>query len=267
MKTKYSALTVVLAAVALSATGRTQAPHSIEPAAEPVIPRTWDDAVMPTLEVPLSHPVGSPKPVSADYYYKIPVRPIYKQYPVYAPGREPAGYMEWLRKQDPVILWDDANHKPKLETRSRPGSRLARMSSPRHVFSDAGDQSVIALADIKSTAWYFRERRYPPSPKTVSSHSCTTSSGKKERSSWAASPAPCAHTRVMPKWRCHPRTSGKFSSHFELIPYMQLSSPLPSASDPALPYQPKLNQALFAATLAASRSDPPPKSQQYLRTN
>ncbi len=71
---------------------------------------------MPTLEVPLANPIGSPKPVPADYYYRIPVRPIYKQYPVYAPGREPAGYMDWLKKQDPVILWDDATHKPKLET-------------------------------------------------------------------------------------------------------------------------------------------------------
>ena len=116
MKTKYSALTVVLAAVALATTAPTQVPRPTEPAAKPVIPRTWDDAVLPTLEVPLSHPVGSPKPVSADYYYRIPVRPIYKQYPVYAPGREPVGYMEWLKKQIPVILWDDANHKPKLET-------------------------------------------------------------------------------------------------------------------------------------------------------
>jgi hypothetical protein len=28
------------------------------------------------LELPLADPVGSPKRVSADYYYRIPVRPI-----------------------------------------------------------------------------------------------------------------------------------------------------------------------------------------------
>ena len=59
----------------------------------PAIPKTWDDAAMATLEVPLADPVGSPKHVSADYYYKIPMRPIYKSYLVYAPGREPSGYI------------------------------------------------------------------------------------------------------------------------------------------------------------------------------
>ena len=70
----------------------------------PVVPKTWDDAAIAALEVPLADPIGSPKHVSSAYYYKIPVRQIYKQYPVYAPGREPAGYMEWLKKQEPVIL-------------------------------------------------------------------------------------------------------------------------------------------------------------------
>lgn len=56
----------------------------------PVIPKTWDEAAMAMLEVPLADPVGSPKHVSADYYYKMPVRPIYKEYPIYAPDREPS---------------------------------------------------------------------------------------------------------------------------------------------------------------------------------
>src|SRR6516165_226465 len=82
----------------------------------PNIPRTWDDAAMATLEVPLANPIGSPKHVSADYYYKIPVRPIYRFYPLYAPGREPPGYMDWLQHQEPVIEWDDKRHRPTLET-------------------------------------------------------------------------------------------------------------------------------------------------------
>jgi len=83
----------------------------------PVIPKTWDDAAMATLEVPLADPVGSPKHVSADYYYKMPVRPIYKEYPIYAPDREPPGYLEWLKRQEPVILWGDKGHGPQLVTR------------------------------------------------------------------------------------------------------------------------------------------------------
>ena len=49
----------------------------------PTIPRTWDDEQIATLELPLANPAGSPKHVSSDYYYRIPVRPIYKQYAVY----------------------------------------------------------------------------------------------------------------------------------------------------------------------------------------
>src|SRR6266705_5589198 len=70
----------------------------------PTIPKTWDDDAIATLEVPLANPVGSPKHVSADYYYRIPVAPIYKSYPVYAPGHEPPGYIDRLRGQEPVIV-------------------------------------------------------------------------------------------------------------------------------------------------------------------
>lgn len=77
----------------------------------PEIPKTWDDATIPTLEIPLANPGGSPKHVSSDYYYyKIPVRPIYKSYAVFAPGRERLGYKEWLLQQEPLVLWDDKGH-------------------------------------------------------------------------------------------------------------------------------------------------------------
>src|SRR5262245_54151002 len=82
----------------------------------PEIPRTWDDTAIADLEVRLADPVGSPKHVSADYYYKIPVRPIHKSYPIYAPGHEPPGYMDWLKQQEPEIVWDDKAHAPPLKT-------------------------------------------------------------------------------------------------------------------------------------------------------
>ena len=91
-----------------------QNPNSQGPS--PGIPKTWDDAAMATLEVPLADPTGSPKQASEDYYYKIPVRTIYKQYPVYAPGHEPPGYLDWLKQQEPQIVWDDRGHAPRLKT-------------------------------------------------------------------------------------------------------------------------------------------------------
>src|SRR5688572_15264897 len=52
----------------------------------PEIPRVWDERAFEDMEVPVVVPKYSPKPVSSDYYYKIPVRTIYKSYPIYAPG-------------------------------------------------------------------------------------------------------------------------------------------------------------------------------------
>jgi hypothetical protein len=75
------------------------------------IPKTWVDAEMNELEIPLADPTGSPKHVSAEYYYHIPVRQIYKSYPIYAPGKEPPGYLEWLEKQEPEIRFDTTKLK------------------------------------------------------------------------------------------------------------------------------------------------------------
>jgi hypothetical protein len=82
---------------------------------KPDIPKTWVDAEIAELEVPLANPIGSPKHISADYYYRIPVRKIYRSYPVYAPGKEPPGYMDWLKQQEPEIAFDPARLKTEAD--------------------------------------------------------------------------------------------------------------------------------------------------------
>src|SRR5579864_4512378 len=69
------------------------------------IPRTWDDAAVAALEVPLANPKYSPVHISETEYYRLPERAIYKSYPVYHPDREPPGYMEWLKQQEPEIAF------------------------------------------------------------------------------------------------------------------------------------------------------------------
>ncbi|AXC16106.1 hypothetical protein ACPOL_6898 (plasmid) [Acidisarcina polymorpha] len=135
---------ILLGGVSLSA----QAPAPFSP----VVPRTWDDAAMATLEIPLANPIGSPRQASAEYYYKIPVRKIYKEYPVYAPGREPAGYMDWLRKQEPFVLWDDAGVKPPLKTEEE-WLKAGELVFDASIFTESGDDGVIALADVHSKDW------------------------------------------------------------------------------------------------------------------
>lgn len=79
------------------------------------VPCLWDDAVMANVELPLATPAFSPKQIKADYYYRIPVRPIYRSYPVYRPDKEPPGYYEALLQREPEILWDE-KYRPPLNT-------------------------------------------------------------------------------------------------------------------------------------------------------
>lgn len=82
---------------------------------KPNIPKMWVDAEMAELEVPLADAASSPKHVSAEYYYRMRVRPIYKTYPVYAPGKEPPGYLEMLKQQEPEIIFDPAKLKTEAD--------------------------------------------------------------------------------------------------------------------------------------------------------
>ena len=94
------------------------ASHAQKPVAAytPIIPKTWDHEALASLEVPLAEPSHSPRHISAEDYYRLPVRPIYKSYTQYDWDHEPRGYRDWLRRQDPIVLWDDDAHRPRLET-------------------------------------------------------------------------------------------------------------------------------------------------------
>jgi hypothetical protein len=84
------------------------------PAGMPSIPRVWDEAALRSMEVPLAKPEASARYlVDADFYYRIPVRRVWKSYPIYHPSKEPAGYVAWLKQQAPEVVFDAA----KLKTR------------------------------------------------------------------------------------------------------------------------------------------------------
>jgi hypothetical protein len=74
----------------------------------PNVPRTWEKASLDTLELPLANRQYSPLHIDEAAYYGIPERVIYKSYPVYAPGREPAGYAEWLQTVEPEVAFDSS---------------------------------------------------------------------------------------------------------------------------------------------------------------
>ena len=116
----------------------------------PAIPRTWDDEAVHSLEIPLASPGASPKHISSDYYYRMPVRPVYRSYPVYHPGKEPAGYFESLKGRDPEIVFDASKLKTKLDW----------IKAGETVF-DAPiefDSSGTLFSEIRGSAWYGKNR-------------------------------------------------------------------------------------------------------------
>jgi len=114
-KIRYFALALFLATSVTVLVERGSA-QKTAPAFAPAIPKVWDDREMAGLELPPADPAAAPKQVLADYYYRIPVRPIYKSYPVYAPGKEPAGYQDWLKQQAPEVgVFDVAKLKTEAD--------------------------------------------------------------------------------------------------------------------------------------------------------
>jgi len=100
---------------------------------------------MAVLQLPLVDSTASPKQISADYYYRIPVRTIYKNYPVYAPGKEPAGYMEWLKQQAPQSAFDAGALKTESDW-IRAGELV--FDSP----ISYGD--IAQISDVRNPQWY-----------------------------------------------------------------------------------------------------------------
>lgn len=117
--------------------------------AQTAVPKTWDDAQLSTLELPLVHAAASARHVSSDYYDRIPVRRIYKSYPIYAPGREPEGYLEWLARQEPAVVFDG----------SAPSSDAAWITAGETVFdAPIGYGATFKLSQVRDRVWYERNR-------------------------------------------------------------------------------------------------------------
>ncbi len=111
----------------------------------PQIPKAWVEAEFEQMDVPVSQPAYSPKAVSPDYYYRIPVIPIYKSYPVYAPGRAPAGYLERLKRLPPELAFDATRLQTK-EDWIRAGEIV--FDAPASYGTD------VSMEDLANPDWY-----------------------------------------------------------------------------------------------------------------
>jgi len=109
----------------------------------PAIPKTWDEEELAAMTLPSAKPGIHIVYVSTAYYYSIPVPPIYKSYPVYHPGKEPSGYLEWLKQQEPEEIVFDAS---KLKTEADWIKAGALLFDSQFEFEP--------LTEVRDPAWY-----------------------------------------------------------------------------------------------------------------
>ena len=115
---------------------------------KPDIPKTCDDAAMETLEFAGQSEVH-PTSRFSQYYHRIPVRPIYKSYPVYAPERAPGGYLEQLKRAAaPEIIFNPATLKTEQD--------WIKVGEAVFDAPTAYDGGVTALEDVSDPEWYAR---------------------------------------------------------------------------------------------------------------
>src|SRR6185369_15645442 len=80
----------------------------------PEIPKVWDEQALATWVTPVAGLNVRPGHFSEAEYYQAPID-NYRTYPVYAPGREPAGYWEMLQKVGPKPLIDPSKLRSKRD--------------------------------------------------------------------------------------------------------------------------------------------------------
>lgn len=112
-------------------------------------PRAWQAEGLARLEVPLVTESASARHVSPDYYYRMAVRSIYKSYPIYEPGREPAGYFERLTRQEPELAFDPATLRTNADWIAAGDTVFA---------APIGYGATFKLAQVRDRAWYERNQ-------------------------------------------------------------------------------------------------------------
>ncbi len=112
----------------------------------PVIPKTWDDQALSSVELPLASTGIPPDHIPSDYYDRMRV---HKSYPIYAPGKEPPGYFEKLRELEPQIVFDHA----KLKT-EEDWIKAGEFVFDAPITYDAQTIGFVTPSEVRNPAWY-----------------------------------------------------------------------------------------------------------------
>ncbi len=103
---RHTACFIALSILTVAGRGTAQTFH-------PDIPKVWDDKEVERFELPLAQRDRSPRYMTAKEYYALRVRPVYRSYPTYLPGREPVGYRKSLEQKEPEIVFDPSKLRTK----------------------------------------------------------------------------------------------------------------------------------------------------------
>jgi hypothetical protein len=157
----------------------------------PDIPKAWDDKEVAGFELPLAQRDRSPQYMTSEEYYKLKVRPIYRWYPMYAPGREPAGYLDSLKQKEPEIIFDASKLRTKEDwiAAGKIVFESETQFSPAPAAAPAEIPPGLVLKDVPSCL---------SSPVTV-----TTCAGRESwKSAWTPAPiATRAECPTVPFWK------------------------------------------------------------------
>jgi len=179
---KRAALTVLVLAAAVTFTYSEQKPGPVPVA----VPKVWDDAALASFLVPLVDAGRTPVLPAAEYYYRIPARPIYKNYPVYHPDREPPGYLEWLKQQEPEVAFDVGKLRAEADW----------VAAGELVYDTPVSFGRERMAEVRDAAWY-RQGGVPLAKDGTVSFFRYVVRKKGEVELGSSSCAGC-HTRVLP---------------------------------------------------------------------
>jgi hypothetical protein len=122
-----------------------------QPDQSPSIPKTWDDSAVRSVQLPLANAAFSPVPVPADFYYRMLVRPVYASYPVYAPGHEPPGYLDSLRRLSPRIVFDSSTLRTEADW-----LRAGELVFEAPIAFDGDPLEVVRVDLVRDSLWYRR---------------------------------------------------------------------------------------------------------------
>lgn len=226
---------VCVVSVGIALLGAARSPNAAQ---ERTIPRTWDEQAIRTVQLPLANAAYTPVPITADFYYRMPVRPVYESYPIYAPGREPPGYLDSLRSLPPRVVFDAATLRTDADW-----IRAGALVFEAPIAFDGDPMEVVRLDLVRDSLWYKRAG-IPVTKDGIMPFAryVIRKQGVVEVGSLAC--AMC-HTRVMPDGTVLKGAQGNFPFDRALAHRLRANVALTGNEAAALEAERVINRALF----------------------